>query len=332
LVNNFKESITQPSNLEENQKFFQEIKDRYFPLEVRVIRQSVPTEAQEVKRLEDELRPYQRPYWNARDKTDKKIKEYEKVLDLKPGEYFYHDSYYQMFREATSTIHENVASHGKNPLPRAGDVIDNYRKESTIYNPNDHYDDMDIPSEGRYRKASTDDKYLEFEKRKNIYLSKVKFMEDLELEIELRIKEIQIQKLNALADLISTELDSNALVDNLDVTPIIILQQVMHEVLEEEELGLLKQSSQVFKLAPVAKLTEVIEPQKIEPIKRKTLDQIVEEGRKRDEEEGRNKPKNTEPIKRKTLDQIVEEGRKRDEEERNNPKPKIRQRSRDYER
>jgi MobA/MobL family len=335
LVNNFKQSITQPSHLEENQKLFQEIKLKYFPPKIREDRpvyQPAPTEAQEVKRLESELNPYQRQYWNARDKADKKIKEYAGILNLKPGENFYHDSYYQMFREATSTIYENTPSISRNNLPRAGDTIDNYRKESTIYNPNDHYDDMDIPSEGRYRKASTDDKYLEFEKRKNIYLSKVKFMEDLELEIELRIKEIQIHKLNALTDLIPTELDSNALVDNLDVTPVIILEQAVNKILERDELEQLKQSFEVVKLASAAKLTEIIEPQKIEPIKRKTLDQIVEEGRKRDEEEGRNKPKNTEPVKRKTLDQIVEEGRKREEQERNNPKPKIRQRSRDYER
>jgi MobA/MobL family len=100
LVNNFKQSITQPSNLEENQKLFQEIKVKYFPPKVREHRPYQPalTEAQEIKRLESELSPYQRQYWNARDKADKKIKEYAGILNLKPGENFYHDSYYQMFR------------------------------------------------------------------------------------------------------------------------------------------------------------------------------------------------------------------------------------------
>jgi hypothetical protein len=318
LVNNFKQSVIQPSNLEENQELFQEIKTKYFPPKVREHRpyQPAPTEAQEVKRLENELNPYQRQYWNARDKANKKLKEYAGILDLEPGENFYHGNYYHMFREATSTIYENIPSGSGNHLPRAGDVIDNYRKESTIYNPNDHYDDMDIPSDGRYRKATIDDKYIEFEKRRNIYLSKVKFMEDLELEIELKIKEIESQRL----------------VNNLDIVPIIILEQVIEKIVDKEELEGLKQSLKVIELAPVAKLTEIIEPQKIEPTKKKSIQQIIEEGRKRDEEEGRDKPKNTEPVKKKSIEQIIEEGRKRDEEERNNPKPKPRQRSRDYER
>jgi MobA/MobL family len=314
LVNNFKQSITQPSNSEENQKLFQEIKTKYFPPKVREHRPYQPalTEAQEVKRLESELSPYQRQYWNARDKADKKIKEYAGILNLKPGENFYQGSYYQKFREATSSIYEHTPSSG-NHLPRAGDTIDNYREDKRLSDP---YDDLYMGDEGRYRKATIDDKYVEFEKRKNIYLSKVKFMEDLELETELNIKEIESQKL----------------VNELDIAPIIILEQAIEKIVDKEELEQLKQSLKVVELASVAELTEIIEPQKIEPIKKKSIEQIIEEGRKRDEEEGRDKPKNTEPGKKKSIEQIIEEGRKRDEEERNNPKPKTHQKSRDYER
>lgn len=192
LVNDFERCVRYPNELQ-NKEFNNELKNKYDPelAQIKYVDQGAlfRKEMEETKALENIISDHHWKYWIARDGAKRQIHKYSSLINSDSDHQF--QNYELEFSNQTKNNLYELSTHiNRNYLPRAGDTINNENKiVQKRFSYNTYRNIFNDRSEER--QATTEDKYIEFQRRIDGLSTQTLWMENLTAEIESEIIKVR---------------------------------------------------------------------------------------------------------------------------------------------